>query len=171
VVKVLLDVHWLLVLVKTGKDWTWPIVKLCIVYYVCHFYRGINITMTTTTYISIDSRKRASGNTCDAVYFLDRTLQGVQGLKLQAQETLVMQKELVVRSILWWHFLLGAKFGVVTDHQALSWVFGQAEPPSGKLAKWVLKTQPFQPFNVKYWPGQVNNNSDTLSRQPMAKSI
>jgi len=38
--------------------------------------------MTTTTYITIDSRKRASGNTCDAVYFLDRTFQGVQGLKL-----------------------------------------------------------------------------------------
>jgi len=59
-----------------------PIVKLFIVYYVCHFYSGINITMTTTTYITIDSRKRASGNTCDAVYFLDRTLQGVKGLKL-----------------------------------------------------------------------------------------
>jgi len=37
---------------------------------------------TTTTYITIDSRKRASSNTCDAVYFLDRTLQGVQGLKM-----------------------------------------------------------------------------------------
>jgi len=38
--------------------------------------------MTTTIYITINSRKSASGNTCDAVYFLDRTLQGVQGLKL-----------------------------------------------------------------------------------------
>jgi len=37
---------------------------------------------TTTTYITLNSRKRASGNTCDAVYFLDRTLQGVQSLKL-----------------------------------------------------------------------------------------
>jgi hypothetical protein len=37
---------------------------------------------TATTYITLDSRKRASGNTCDAVYFLDRTLQGVQSLKL-----------------------------------------------------------------------------------------
>jgi hypothetical protein len=37
---------------------------------------------TTTTYITLDSRKRARGNTCDAVYFLDRTLQGVQSLKL-----------------------------------------------------------------------------------------
>jgi len=60
----------------------WPIVKLFIVYYVCHFYSGVNIAMTTTTYITIDSRKRASSNTCDAVYFLDRTLQGVQGLRL-----------------------------------------------------------------------------------------
>jgi len=51
------------------------------IYYVSHFYSGINITMTTTTYITIDSRKRASSNTCDAVYFLDRTLKGIQGLK------------------------------------------------------------------------------------------
>jgi len=82
VVKVLLKARWLLVVVKTSKDWTWPIVKLFIVYHVSHFYSGVNITMTTTTYITINSRKRASGNTCDAVYFLDRTLQGVQGLKL-----------------------------------------------------------------------------------------
>jgi len=86
VVKVLLKVYWLLVVVKTGKDWTQPIVKLFIVYYVCHFYSSVNITMTTTTYITIDSRKRASGNTCDAVYFLDRTLQGVQGLKLSSMQ-------------------------------------------------------------------------------------
>jgi len=71
----------------------------------------------------------------------------------------------------WWHFLLGAKFKVLSDHQALSWMFGQAEPPTGKLAMWILKTQPFQPFNVKYWPGQVNNNSDTLSRQPIARLV
>jgi len=32
VVKVLLKAHWLLVVVKTGKDWMQPIVKLFIVY-------------------------------------------------------------------------------------------------------------------------------------------
>jgi len=42
--------------------------------------------------------------------------------------------------------LLGAKFEVVANHQALSWMFGRAEPPMGKLARWVLKMQPFQPF-------------------------
>jgi len=78
----LLNVRWLSVVVKTGEDWMQPIVKLFIEYYVCHFYSGINLTMTTTTYITINSRKRARGNTCDSVYFLDRTLQGVQGLKL-----------------------------------------------------------------------------------------
>jgi len=69
-------------MVETGDDWMTPIVKLFIVYYVSHFYSSVNITMTTTACITIDLRKRASGNTCDAVYFLDRTLQGVQGLKL-----------------------------------------------------------------------------------------
>ena len=81
----MLKAYWLSVVVETSKDWMWPIVKLFIVYYVCHFYSGVNITMTTmttTTYITLDSCKRASGNTCDVVYFLDRTLQGIQGLRL-----------------------------------------------------------------------------------------
>jgi len=37
---------------------------------------------TATNYITLDSRKRASGKTCDAVYFLERTLQGFMSLKL-----------------------------------------------------------------------------------------
>jgi len=82
VVKVSLNAHWMSAVVKTSEDWMRPIVRLFIIYYVSHFYSGINITMTTTTYITIDSRKRASSNTCDAVYYLDRTLQGIQGLKL-----------------------------------------------------------------------------------------
>jgi len=77
-----LNAHWLLVVVETSKDWMRPIVKLFIVYYVSHFYSSVNITMTTTPYITINLRKRASGNTCDAVYFLDRTLQAIQGLTL-----------------------------------------------------------------------------------------
>jgi len=38
----------------------------------------------------------------------------------------------------WQHFLLGAKFEVVSDHQPVLWMFGQAEPPRGKMARWVL---------------------------------
>jgi len=62
----------------------------------------------------------------------------------------------------WWHLLLGAQFEVLTGHQALSWMFGQAEPPTGKLARWVSKMQPFKPFNVKCWP---SGNCDALSRE------
>jgi len=61
-----------------------------------------------------------------------------------------------------------AQFEVLTDHQALSKMFGQAEPPTGKLAGWIIKTQP---FDVKYQPGWVNNNSGTLSRQPIARLV
>jgi len=50
-------------------------------------------------------------------------------------------------------------------------MFGQAQPPTGKLERWALKMQLFQPFNVKYWPGWVNNNSDALSRQPIARLV
>jgi len=50
----------------------------------------------------------------------------------------------------------------LTDHQALSKMFGQAESPTGKLARWVSKMQPFKPFNVKCQPG---GNSDALSRE------
>jgi len=57
----------------------------------------------------------------------------------------------------WWHLLLEVQFEVLTDHQALSKMFGQSEL--------------FQPFNVKYQPEWVNNNSDTLSRQPIARLV
>jgi len=46
---------------------------------------------------------------------------------------------------------------VLTDHQALSKMFGQAEAPTGKLARWLSKMQPFKP-----WSG---GNSDALSRE------
>jgi len=59
----------------------------------------------------------------------------------------------------------------MTDHQDLLRMFGQAEPPTGNLERWALKTQRFQPFNVKFCLGQVNNNSDTLSRQPIARLV
>lgn len=68
----------------------------------------------------------------------------------------------------WQHLLLGAKFEVVTNHQALSWMFRQAEPPTGKLAWWMLKTQPFQHFGVKYRPSQVNNHSNM---EPLARQL
>jgi len=56
----------------------------------------------------------------------------------------------------------------LTDHQALSKMFGQAESPTGKLAWWVSKMQPFKPFNVKCWSG---GKSAALSRELKTRQI
>jgi len=66
----------------------------------------------------------------------------------------------------WWHLLVGAQFEVLTDHQALSKMFGQAESPTGKLARWVSKIQPFKPFNVKCWSGSNTPYGAMLGRAP-----
>jgi len=63
---------------------------------------------------------------------------------------------------LWQNLLLGVQLEVLTDHQVLSKIFGQAESPKGKLARWVSKMKPFKPFNVRCWSG---SNSDALSRE------
>jgi len=68
----------------------------------------------------------------------------------------------------WWHLLLGAQFEVLTDHQALSKMFGQAESPTGKLARWVSKMQLFKPFNVKCWSG---SNIDALPRELKTRQV
>jgi len=68
----------------------------------------------------------------------------------------------------WWYLLLGAQFEVLTDHQALSKMFGQAESPTGKLARWVIKLQLFKPFNVKCWSGA---NSDALPRELKKRQV
>jgi len=62
----------------------------------------------------------------------------------------------------WQHLLVGAQFEVLTDHQALSKIFGQAESPTGKLARWVSKMQPFKPFNASL----VHFDMEISSRTP-----
>jgi len=68
----------------------------------------------------------------------------------------------------WQYLLLGAQDEVLTDQQALSKMFGQAESPKGKLARWVSKMQPFKPFNAKCWSG---GNSDALSRELKTRQV
>jgi len=49
----------------------------------------------------------------------------------------------------WRHLLLGAQFELLTDHQALSKMFGQAESPTGKLARWFPQDATFQAFQCQ----------------------
>ena len=59
-------------------------------------------------------------------------------------------------------YLLGRKFIVRTDHQALVWLFKLKEP-SGKIARWIEILAPYD-FIIEYRPGTKQGHCDALSR-------
>ena len=59
-------------------------------------------------------------------------------------------------------YLLGRKFLVRTDHQALVWLFSLKEP-KGRIARWIEILSPFD-FDVEYRPGPKHGNADAMSR-------
>jgi hypothetical protein len=62
------------------------------------------------------------------------------------------------------YYLEGNKFTVVTDHNALKWLFNKVEP-KGKFARWIMKIQPFiQDMEIIYKSGKKHQNADALSR-------
>jgi len=62
------------------------------------------------------------------------------------------------------HYLLGAKFVVRSDHQALKWLFSLKDPKS-RIARWIEDLSEFD-FVIEYRPGLKHNNSDGMSRCP-----
>ncbi len=61
-------------------------------------------------------------------------------------------------------YLLGRKFIVRTDHQALVWLFSLKEP-SGKIARWIEILAQYD-FEIEYRPGNKQGHCDALSRCP-----
>ena len=59
-------------------------------------------------------------------------------------------------------YLLGRKFVVQSDHQALIWLFRLREP-SGKIARWIEILAPYD-FEIQYRPGNKMAHADALSR-------
>ncbi|XP_071144097.1 uncharacterized protein [Mytilus edulis] len=59
-------------------------------------------------------------------------------------------------------YLLGRKFCVRTDHQALIWLFSMKEP-KGRIARWLEILSNFD-FSIEYRPGSKHGNADALSR-------
>ena len=59
-------------------------------------------------------------------------------------------------------YLLGRRFTVRTDHQALVWLFKLKEP-KGRIARW-LEILSYFNFSVQYRPGLKHNNAGALSR-------
>lgn len=59
-------------------------------------------------------------------------------------------------------YLFGQKFNVVTDHQALNWLFNIKDPGS-RLTRWRLKLAEYE-YEIHFKPGASNTNADALSR-------
>ena len=62
------------------------------------------------------------------------------------------------------HLLLGVHFTVVTDHQALKWLWN-LDNPSGRLARWILHLSLFD-FEVQHRRGVDIPHADALSHDP-----
>ena len=59
-------------------------------------------------------------------------------------------------------YLLGHKFTIRTDHQALIWLYSLKEP-KGRIARWLEKLSAFD-FDIEYRAGPKHGNADTMSR-------
>jgi len=59
-------------------------------------------------------------------------------------------------------YLFGQKFNIVTDHQALNWLFNIKDPGS-RLTHWRLKLAEYE-YKIHFKPGASNTNADALSR-------
>ena len=62
------------------------------------------------------------------------------------------------------HYLLGRRFRVRSDHQALVWLFSLKEPKD-RIARWLECLSAFD-FSVEYRPGEKHGNADAMSRCP-----
>lgn len=61
------------------------------------------------------------------------------------------------------HYLVGKKFTLVTDHEALSLIRNYKNDPHNRLARWVAQLQSFE-FDVKYKKGTKHQDADCMSR-------
>jgi len=62
------------------------------------------------------------------------------------------------------HYLLGRRFVVRTDHNALRWLFGFKEPEN-QLARWMEQLVQYD-MEIVYRRGTAHVNADALSRRP-----
>ena len=61
------------------------------------------------------------------------------------------------------HYLRGVQVTLITDHAALKWLLGQAQP-KGRIARWVAFLQQFN-YTIKHQAGKSISHVDGLSRR------
>lgn len=67
------------------------------------------------------------------------------------------------------HFLIDAKFTLITDHSALKYLLNMKDP-TGKLARWSIYLSQFR-FVIVHRKGNKHANADYLSRLLLAKTV
>ena len=90
---------------------------------------------------------------------------GSRGLSKAERNYCITEQELLAVVFMIQHFrqyLLGRRFIVRTDHQALVWLFSLKEP-NGKIARWIEILASYD-FSVEYRPGKKMSHCDALSR-------
>ncbi len=67
------------------------------------------------------------------------------------------------------HYLMGSKFIIRTDHNALKWLM-TVKDQNSKLMRWALSLMEYE-FEIKHIKGKTNVVADALSRAPLEISI
>ena len=64
------------------------------------------------------------------------------------------------------HFLYGSRLVILSDSQALQWLFSKSQYKSPRLTRWALSIQSYG-ADLLHLPGRINRPADTLSRYPV----
>ncbi|XP_043474040.1 uncharacterized protein LOC122506110 [Leptopilina heterotoma] len=112
--------------------------------------------ITDASNVGLGAILSQDGHPC---YYISRTLNAPE---LNYTTT---EKELL--AIVWAvqrfrQFLLGRKFKILTDHQALKWLFN-VKDASSRLMRWRLKLEEYD-YEIQYKKGSENTAADALSR-------
>jgi len=95
-----------------------------------------------------------------AVYFASNKLSKTE------QNYCATRKELlaVVKYVdFFYHYLIGKKFLIRTDHRSLKWLLSWKTPTTAQYFSWISKLQQFD-FEIVYREGKNHINADALSR-------
>ena len=101
------------------------------------------------------------------IAFFSRTLQNHE------RKHHIVEKEAaaIIESVKKWrHYLTGRKFLLITDQEAVSFIFnksGHGKTKNNKIQRWRIDLSCFD-FDIKYRPGELNVTADCLSRAQCA---
>lgn len=123
-------------------------------------YPDFNKTFTLTTDASNDGLGAILSQDNHPCCYISRTLNNPE------KNYTTTEKELL--AIVWAvrrlrQYLLGRKFIIQTDHQALVWL-KNCKDPSSRLMRWRLKLEEYE-YDIHYVKGKENSAADSLSRK------